>query len=63
LVSASGGGTGKVWLRESPDGVVIFARFSGDSPKYARFRAEMNSKAHVGFWLAASPTVELPPLQ
>jgi hypothetical protein len=60
LVSTPGGRTGKVWLRETPDGLLIFARFAGGPPKYARFPAEMGQRDYVGVWLSASPGVEMP---
>lgn len=60
LVSVPAGRTGKVWLRETADGILIFARFRGGPPQYARFPAEMGQRDYVGVWLSASAGVEMP---
>ena len=60
LAPMAGGRRGKVWLRETAEGILIFSRISGSRPRYARFPVEMNSRDHVGLWLAAAPHVDMP---
>lgn len=61
LVPATGGRSGRVWLRQTPEGILLFARISGNGrPKYARFPAEVGSRDYVGVWLAATRSVETP---
>jgi hypothetical protein len=62
LVPVAGGRSGKVWLRQTPEGILIFARITGGRPAYARFPAEMSAHDHVELWLAASRNVEMPEL-
>jgi hypothetical protein len=62
LVPVAGGLGGKVWLRQTPDGILIFGRITGGRLEYARFPAEMGTRAYVGIWLAASRDVEMPEL-
>lgn len=62
LVPVAGGRGGKVWLRQTPDGILVFGRITGGRLEYAGFPAEMGSRAYVGIWLAASRGVEMPEL-
>ena len=62
LVPVAGGPGGKVWLRQTPDGILIFGRITGGRLEYAGFPAEMGPRAYVGIWLAASRDVEMPEL-
>ena len=62
LAPVAKGTSGKVWFRQTPEGILIFARIKGDPPLYARFPGEMATRHHVSLWLAASPDVEMPEL-
>lgn len=60
LKSANGGRTGKVWVQQQKDGIIVFGRIDGKAPNWARFPMEMGSRDHVSLWLAAAERVEMP---
>src|SRR5271165_7166655 len=60
LKPSQGSPTGKVWFRETDDGIVIFSRVNFRLLHYARFPKELHSREHVGVWLAAAPQVAMP---
>ena len=60
LKPSVGAPSGKVWLRETDDGIVIFTRINSRQLHYARFPKELHSREHVGIWLAAAPAVSMP---
>lgn len=60
LVPVTGGRIGKVWLRETDDGILILSRITGSRPRYARFPLEVNSRDHVDLWLVTASEVGMP---
>jgi hypothetical protein len=60
LLRMAGTRTGKVWLRQTPDGILIFSRISGSSPHYARSPNEINASDRVGVWLSTVRDVDMP---
>jgi hypothetical protein len=48
LTPVDGGRTGTVWFRETDAGILIFGRFSGPAPTWARSFDEMNSRKSLG---------------
>ena len=60
LIPLDGKRTGTVWFRVTDAGVVVFARFSGGAPIWARSRIEMEQRDHVDIWLRTSLNVKLP---
>ena len=60
LSPISKGPSGKVWLRQTPQGLLLFARTAGPSQRFARFPSEMAESAHISLWLALAPTVDMP---
>ncbi len=60
LMAAEGNRSGTVWFRETDTGILIFARFSGGAPVWARSAIEMTQRDHVDIWLRTSLKVEMP---
>jgi hypothetical protein len=60
LLPNTGESAGKIWIRETPDGILILGRTSIKPSRYARFPMEMNSREHVGVWLATARNVAMP---
>ncbi len=60
LSPTASGRTGTVYVRETSEGILIFARFSGGTPAWARSALEMESRDHVDIWLRTSLNVDLP---
>jgi hypothetical protein len=60
LTPVDGGRTGTVWFRETDAGILIFGRFSGPAPTWARSFDEMKERDHVDISLRTSLNVELP---
>src|ERR1700689_2555876 len=60
LKAVDGGRSGKVWFRETADGVLLFGRILGGPTEWARFPAEMSARNHVDVWLRAAADVRMP---
>ncbi len=58
-MAAEGNRSGTVWFRETDTGILIFARFSGGAPVWARSAIEMKQRDHVDIWLRTSLKVEM----
>jgi hypothetical protein len=59
LKPVDGSVTGAVSLKETRDGLMVAARFSG-KPNWARSATEMNDRDHVDIWLRAAANVQMP---
>jgi hypothetical protein len=59
---SAGGHAGKVWVRSSPEGLHVWARYEADQEgfRWPRQKSEMLTSDHVEVWLAAEPDVALP---
>lgn len=55
-----GARSGRVWLAQSADGVLIAARIAGPPPRFAKSPEEMASADHVELWVALADQVALP---
>ena len=56
----TGGREGKVYFRQTDDGILINGHVTGTPPNYARFPAEMGTREYVGISIALSDRVNMP---
>lgn len=52
--------TGRVWVAQSADGVIIAARIAGPAPQFAKSPEEMAGGDHVELWVALADQPPLP---
>jgi hypothetical protein len=55
---------GSVWLRSTPEGLHIWLKVQADEQdfRWPQQKSEMLSSDHIELWLAASPSVPMPPV-
>jgi hypothetical protein len=58
----AGARTGKIWLAQAPQGLVIAGRVEGPPPVFAKSAENMPNGDHVEVWIALVEDVPLPPI-
>jgi hypothetical protein len=58
----AGARTGRVWLAQFPQGLVLAGSVNGPAPRFAQSLSEMPNGDHVEVWIAISENVPLPPI-
>jgi hypothetical protein len=51
---------GQVWVRKSPDGLLIAGHVDGAPPVFPAHAGELMTKEHLEIWLAVEPNPEMP---
>lgn len=63
LVPKGGGApTGEVWIASTSQGLIVTGKVRGGVPEWATSTDDLFAKDHVEVWLAAAPTVDMPPI-
>lgn len=57
-----GARSGKVWMAQSPNGLVIAGKVEGPLPVFAKSAEDMPNGDHVEVWIALVKNVPLPPI-
>ena len=55
---------GRVWLRSTPDGLHVWLKVEADEQgfRWPQQKSEMLASDHIELWLAASPSLSMPPI-
>jgi hypothetical protein len=59
---SAGARTGKVWLAQAPQGLVIAGAVGGPVPTFAQNPKDMPQGDHVEMWIALADDIPLPPI-
>ena len=60
IPGGTGARNGKVWLAQSPQGLVIAGKIEGPPPVFAKSPGDMPNGDHVEVWLALADKIPLP---
>jgi hypothetical protein len=58
----AGARPGRLWLAQSPQGLLIAGKIGGDAPNFAKNPEDMPNGDHVEIWIALADKVPLPPI-
>lgn len=54
--------SGRVWVAQSPQGLVIAGKIEGPPPTFAKNTEDMPNGDHVEIWIALAENIPLPPI-